>query len=268
MMLSTMLKNKKFSIPKPVKRLLIVAFWLGVWQCSYLVIQQEILIVSPVDVFSRLMELVITKKFWLTTLASLFRIVLGYLYALVVGTMLATLCAVLPPAGEVLAPALSIVKSTPVASFIILALVWMKTGNVPILVSFLIVLPTVWGNLFEGIRNTDRRLLEMARVYHIKPLRRLKQIYFPSVLPYFMAAAKTSLGFAWKAGIAAEVISIPKYAIGTQLYHSKVYIETVDLFAWTVVVILLSVLLEKLFVKGMTLAGDRLLHRKWRRRYD
>lgn len=247
---------------KTFKILLVSAFWLAVWQLIYQIVQQEILIVSPAMVFSRLFALVGTAKFWMTTLSSLSRIMLGYLYALVAGTALAVLCSRFTLLRETFSPLLNIIKSTPVASFIILALVWVKTGSVSILISFLMVLPSVWGNLMEGIKNVDKGLLEMAKVYQIRPLPLLRCVYFPSLLPYFMSAARTSLGFAWKSGIAAEVISVPKLSIGTQLYHAKIYIETSDLFAWTVVVIVLSVCLEGLMVRLMSGLENRLLGRK------
>jgi len=53
---------------------------------------------------------------------------------------------------------------------------------------------------------------------------------------------------AWKAGVAAELIGYPAGSMGEQLYYSKFFLETDTLFAWTVVIIILSVSFEKLFL--------------------
>ena len=135
-------------------------------------------------------------------------------------------------------------RATPVASFILLVYLWVERGRVPGLISALMVLPVVWGNVTRGIAETDPQLLELARAYGFGRGRTLRRIYIPSVLPYFASGCRTALGLAWKAGVAAEVLCQPQNAIGTQIYNTKYYLETPSLFAWTLVVIALSFLLE------------------------
>lgn len=231
-----------------IKKLLAIAFWILLWQVAYIVVAQEILIVSPVQVITRLFELVRLPEFWLSTLLSISRIMLGYLIAVVVGVLLAVLTTKISFFYDLFYPVLSLIKAMPVASFIILALVWIGRDNVPMFISFLMVLPIVWSNVSAGINGVDKGLLEVAKVFEFSKAKTVLKIYVPSVLPMFLSACTTGLGFAWKAGISAEVISVPEYSIGTQLYHAKIYIETQDLFAWTLVVVLLSVLIEKMVV--------------------
>lgn len=133
-------------------------------------------------------------------------------------------------------PAIRVVLATPVASFIILSLLWIGHTRVPAFISMLIVIPIVWANLCTAVRETDRDLLEMARLFRMKKSRVLRLIYIPAAMPSFRAACLTALGLAWKSGIAAEVLCLPKTAVGTQLYYSKIYLETPALFAWTIVV--------------------------------
>ena len=135
------------------------------------------------------------------------------------------------------------------ASFIILALVWLDSRRLPVFIAFLMVFPTVYLNLLEGIRQTDGRLLEMARVFHVPPVRQLWGIYLPQVLPYFRSAASLGLGLCWKAGIAAEVIGLPAGSMGERLYTAKIYFQTPDLFAWTAAVVAVSAVFERLFLK-------------------
>lgn len=248
-------KNKPI-VKKSLRLLLAAAVWLLVWQIVYRIIGREVLFASPLSVFQRLFELVGTGGFWLKTGSSLLGITEGYLLGVAAGVLLAVLTSLSDWLYAIFKPMLTVIKSTPVVSFIILALVWMSKTGVPVFISFLMVLPIVWANLTAGIRATDKNLLEMARVYRFGARKTLRYVYFPSVLPSLLSALTTAIGFAWKAGIAAEVISTPRNSIGTQLYNSKVYLETVDLFAWTVVVIAISMLFEKLIVLAVRRIAD------------
>ena len=169
-------------------------------------------------------------------------------------SLLAVLTVRFRAADVLLSPLLKIVRAAPVASFIILALVWIRTNTLPAFIAFLMVVPVVWGNVEKGIRETDAGLLEMAKVYRLGWWKTLVRVRIPSVMPYFLAAATTGLGFAWKSGIAAEVICRPAMSIGRQLQDAKVYLETPEVFAWTAVVVALSMVLEK----GLLLAVRRL----------
>ena len=169
----------------------------------------------------------------------------GFLAAVAAGCAAAVLTARFSLARALLAPVLHIVRAAPVASFIILALVWFRTDVLPLFIAFLMVVPVVWANVEKGIRATDPTLLEMARVYRFGRLKTLLRVQLPSVMPYFLAACTTGLGFAWKSGIAAEVICRPGLSIGRQLQDAKIYLETPEVFAWTATVVALSILLEK-----------------------
>lgn len=227
---------------------LVVLFWILVWEGISLRVDQELLVPSPVQVFSRIFILIGTASFWQITATTVARISIGFLSGSAAGVLFAVLTSISPVVLAFFKPILSIVKATPVASFIILALVWIKGGQIPAFISFLMVFPIVWGNVVKGIDQTDKKLLEMAKVYHIKKIDIFKKIYLNSVLPFFVPAAMTSMGLAWKAGIAAEVLSVPQFAIGTAIYNAKIYLETIDLFAWSIVVIIISVILEKIVV--------------------
>ena len=131
------------------------------------------------------------------------------------------------------------------ASFTILALVWISSRHLSILVSFLMVLPTITINVERGLLEAKKELLEIAQVYQMSLVRKIRYIYLPSVMPYFLSACSIGVGMSWKSGIAAEVIGISKHSIGNQLYQAKLYLMTPELFAWTFVVIGISILMEQ-----------------------
>lgn len=224
-----------------------VLFALLLWQAGAMVLQKEILLASPIATARQLLFLVTEPGFWGSVSFSFFRIVLGFFLSLLCGGVLAVLSSKSHLFEVMLWPFISVIKSTPVASFIILCLVWLSSANLSVFIAFLMVLPIVYANVLQGIKTTDRNLLDMAKVFRVSPVKKVLYIYLPHLKPYLLSACSVSLGLSWKAGIAAEVIGIPTGSIGEKLYQAKVYLSTPDLFAWTVVIIVISILFEKLF---------------------
>lgn len=222
----------------------VAAFWIAVWALLSLKINSELLLPSPWTVIKRLFELSGASELWKATGATLLRILAGFLTGVAAGTVLAALTAWSRSVAVVFAPIGKIIKATPVASFIILTLVWIPAGNIPSFIVFLLVTPIVWDALKTAILSTDRALLEMARAYRFGRRELFFHVYFPSVLPAYLSSVLTALGLAWKSGIAAEVLCLPSVSIGRRLYESKIYLEMTDLFAWTMLVIILSVIME------------------------
>lgn len=220
------------------------AFWLGVWQLAAMAVDRQLYLPAPAAVLTALGGLVTAPLFWQTALASLVRVFGGFLAGVALGTFLAVFTSAFRWADLLLSPAVRVVRATPVASFIILVFLWVESGRVPGVISALMVLPVVWGNVSAGVRQTDPLLLELCSAYRFGPFKRIWLLYIPSVLPYFASGCNTALGLAWKAGIAAEVLCLPRLAIGTRVFYSKLYLETPYLFAWTLVVIALSFLVE------------------------
>jgi NitT/TauT family transport system permease protein len=237
------------SVRKWIKNLLPILFWGAAWHMLSLSLDNFLLLPGPAQVLRRMGELIITADFWRITGVSIGRILLGAAGGTVLGVGLAVLTTAFSPADLLIAPVMTAVQATPVASFAILVLIWLDRDSVPVLICGMMVLPVVWGNVCTGIRETDERLLELAKVYRLPKLRVLKRIYVPSVLPYFRAACGSALGLGWKAGIAAEVLTVPKHSIGRMISESKLYLLTEELFAWTLTVVVLSLLLQKLILR-------------------
>ncbi|MEF2794917.1 MAG: ABC transporter permease subunit [Hydrogeniiclostridium sp.] len=223
-----------------------ILFWLAVWEAASLAVNLEFLLPSPVRVAERLSVLCREAEFWGAAGGSMLRVLSGFSLAFLAGLAGAVLAFRFPAIEALLRPVLSIVKATPVASFILLALMWIPSPGVPVFTSFLMVFPIVFGNVLSGMQSTDHNLIEMGNMYRLSPLSMFRQIYFPSVVPYLSAACTAGLGLAWKAGVAAEVLANTRLSLGGKIYASKIYFETPDLFAWTAVVIVMSVALEKL----------------------
>ena len=231
-----------------LKNLLATLFWVAAWHILALSVDNSLLLPAPVQVLRRMEEMMLTASFWQITAASIGRILLGLVSALILGVLLAVLTTASSAAEALVKPIMTVIQATPVASFAILVLIWLDRDYVPALICGMMVLPVVWSNVCAGIRETDAQLLELAKVYRLPRLRVLRRIYVPSVRPYFRAACSSGLGLGWKAGIAAEVLTVPKNSIGRMISESKLYLLTEDLFAWTLAVVLLSLLLQKIML--------------------
>lgn len=237
--------------------LAVLGFWLSVWWLGAIRMGRELLLPSPHAVLTRLWELAFTADFWTIVLWSILRVMLGIALALIFGVLLALLTSYVPFMRRLFYPLLSVIKATPVASFVILALLWLGSSALPVFISMLIVLPVVWAAVSDGIAAFDRDLLEVCHVFRFPFGKRLRLLYLPTVAPYFLSACKTSIGMAWKAGVAAEILAVSPISIGKQLYEAKIYLETPDLFAWTLVVVLLSLVIEKLVTLLFQRLGTR-----------
>ena len=239
-----------------------IIFWLLVWQGLSMLLRAlyphgALLLASPLSALERLFVLAGTAAFWQAVLVSSARIFGGFLLSCALAVVLAALAARFSRVEELLAPLVAVIKAVPVASFIILALVWLDSRGLAFFISALMVFPPVYLNVLEGVRCTDASLLEMARVFRVPFSRTLRGIYLPQVLPYFRSAVSTALGLCWKAGTAAEVIALSGGSIGEKLYHAKIYFETADLFAWTAAIVLISALFERLFLYFVDSMAER-----------
>lgn len=225
--------------------------WLAVWQLASSAVGHTILLPSPAETLEALGHLVATRAFWVAVACTLARISLGFVLALLAGVLLAALAARSNIFREFMELPVQLLKAAPVASFTILVLIWVPSENLSIIISFFMVFPIVYGNILEGIRQTSRELLEMARVFGMSGWATVRFVYASQAMPYLKTACSLALGLCWKAGIAAEVIGLPQHSMGSGLYDAKIYLDTPSLFAWTVAIIALSALVQGLVSRAL-----------------
>lgn len=238
------MKSLNNIVKKIVLTITAICFWLFVWHFLSLKINSSIFLPSPEATYKALIRIGKRAGFWQTIFNTFSKIAKGFLLALIAGTFSAIISSFVKIIDVLVSPFMRLLKTVPVASFIILALLWVKSDKLSVLISFVMVTPVVYINILQSFDNVDNNLLEMADIFNVGLLRRLRFIYVPALVSGFMSACKIGLGFCFKAGIAAEIIGLPFQSIGSELYKSKLYLMTDELFAWTVVIVLMSVFFE------------------------
>ena len=240
MMRSTMKQSKKYR-----NWMLTILFWVVLWQLAASTMDNAIALVGPVQTFEIFFKLIAEAEFWKIVVCSLSRVLAGFFLGWMSGTLAAFAGCKVPAVEMLLAPFVSLLRAVPVASFVILALIWMGSENLTVFVVFVVVMPIVYAAVLDGMGQTDKEMLELAKVFRMGRWKKLWYIYRPSCIPFLLNAMTVTAGLAWKSGVAAEVIGIPEYSFGERLYMSKIYLETGELFAWTAAVILFSYLFER-----------------------
>lgn len=230
--------------------------WLGLWWGLAAYMGQPLLLPTPWQVLERLGTLAATGTFWATCLTTLGRVFLGGGAGIVLGVALAALCARFDGCAAVFAPAVKVIRATPVASFIILVWLWTGAVWVPVVIAALMAAPIAWSATHQGVAEVDPQLIELAEVYRFSRWKTVRLVYLPAMENALANGCRTALGFAWKSGVAAEALCRPVRAMGTAIWNAKTYLETPQLFAWTAAVVLLSIAVEKL-LWGLWNAAER-----------
>lgn len=245
------MEQKEKRIKDIIPKVIIILIWIFVWQLLSSMIHNSILLAGPIETISALSGMFLTGKYWESIGFSAVRIIGGFCIGSVIGICLAWASYRMKFMEEFLSPVISVLKAIPVASFVIIILIWSGNKMLSLYVTSLIVMPVIYLNTLSGLKASDIQLLEMAKVFRMSMWRQLRYIYIPGLRPALYSAFQAAMGMAWKSGVAAEVIGQPIGSIGNGLYQSKIYLETADLFAWTITIIVASYVIEKLLMKLM-----------------
>ena len=232
-----------------LKFILPLVFWLGIWHILSILINNDFLLPGIRATFTSLLDLLQTKDFYIALMFSTARVVAGLSLGVVFGFLIGALCHVSELASSLILPAISIIKSTPVASFIIVLWVLMSGDALSVFIGFLMVMPLIAQTTLSGLRSIDPGLLEVADVFEFSLIKRLKLLIIPTIKQLILPAVITSTGLAWKAEIAAEIIAYTKNSIGQGINDAKYNLNTPQVFAWTIVIIAFSIVLEKIAKK-------------------
>ncbi len=240
-----MISAKGNKLKRILTLVIVILFWFIVWWIASLLVNKPLYMPSPQETFVSLWSLLGTESFWLSAALTFYRVIVGLAISFTAGILLAFLASRWSVLQSLLRPLVTAAKAIPVMSIIVLALNWFSASSVPIFSCVLLCFPIFYSNTLAGIKSVDMQLLEMAAVYNVSKQRVIRGISIPSVLPHVYSALSICLGFSWKSVVAAEVLSSPKYSMGFNMYATKLYLDTPQLFAWTITIVIISLIVEK-----------------------
>lgn len=245
----------KSSITQKINKGVIILIWLMLWQVAATIIDRSLFLPSPIETINSLKGLIVQSEFWISIVATLWRVIQGLVISFVLGGVLGVLAGINKKTYNFLEPPIVVIKSIPIMAIIILALVWMKSTYVPVFVSVMACLPIVYSNIVEGVKSVDKKGLEVAKIYKVKKIHILKDIYLPHLESFLKSTILICIGLSWKATVTAEVMSFPRNSIGNNLYTAKAHLNTEELFAWTLTIVILSLIFEMTIKKYINTKG-------------
>lgn len=240
-------KSAEKSLHKKGVSLLSAAVLLGIWWASAAWFFPDIILPSPLKVLLRLLDVMQLDSFRLSLAATVSRGIQAFAVTLFLGALVGIIAGYFRKMEAVFNPLLVVIKATPVMSFILLAFIWFETGTVPVFAAVLMSFPLITHNVMTGVREVDPELLQMAWVYRFSFQKRLRHIILPSIVPYFLSGGRAALGMCWKVVVAAEVLTVPKYGIGSNMQFAQMNLNTAEVLAWTIMAILLTSISGVLF---------------------
>lgn len=227
-------------------RIFAITVWVCIWQLVSSIINETLFLPSPIETIVALIELTKTSTFYMSVLNTFLRVMAGLAFAIILGISFGVLSTKNKISNTFIEPLVSAVKSIPVMSFILIALLYLNSNYVPILVCVMLCFPIIYTNTQKGIFSIDKKLIEMATLHKVSKIKIFTHIKLPAIMPFLLSSVLISIGFSWKSVVTAEVLSAPLHSIGYNLYTSKLYLDTESLFAWTLVIVILSILIERL----------------------
>lgn len=216
----------------------------AIWQGFYKVIGNSVILPSPLEALIALKELITSEQFLKTIITTLSRTMISFLIAFVLSIVIGIIAALNKWFYDLIFPMISLFKTVPTMAIVILALIWLTNKKAPILIATLMVLPILYEAVIKGIRDVDPKLLGMAKVYDVKTIYKIKDIYIPSVLYNIGAIFSSTIGLCLKLVIGGEVLGQPPLSIGTSIQTEKMYLNTAGVLAWIMVLVILSLLID------------------------
>ena len=233
---------KKF---KPTATFYSVALLIILWQGLAMLINYPDLFPSVIGLLATLAEMFASKIFYVALCHTLYRGLIGFFIAFVLAISLSAIALNSHFIKAFIHPWIVITRSIPVILyFLLIALLWLSPPGLPIFIAFFTMFPILYQNFLSGLEQTDRKLVEMAKVIKKNNLRRLIYLYIPSAHAYAFSGMATAMGFGWRSVIIGEVLAGPVYGIGTGMKRAQAFIDMKTLLAWTVIAVLISFIFD------------------------
>lgn len=244
---------------KIILTILSISIFFILWHILYKIENHDVIVPSIQNTINELGKIIINDGFLETMFATIYRTIIGFMLSLVLGFIFGFLSGLNNSFEYFMKPYILILRSTPIVAIMLIALIWINSYNVPILVNILLCFPLIYQEVLTGVKNADKSMLEFAKVHRLSKLTILLDIYLPSVLSHVISGIFVTLSLSFKTTISSEILSLPKYGIGSSIYNAKIYLNTSEVFAWLIIIICLSFIFDYILnlLKNSLLKGGK-----------
>ena len=228
----------------------IIYFFIGillfifVWSIISIKINSQIVFPNIKSILYALIDITKQKDFYLNLSLSMIRVFTTFVISFIIAIILGVLSGIFISIRYILMPIINFIRTIPTIPLILIAVLWFDNNLVPIFVSLFVIFPIIYDALVNGIINIDKTLIEMSNSYKVSFKTQLINLYIPSIKPYILTSISQSMGITWKSVLACEIISLPALGIGSKLYVSHLYLDTVSLFAYCLIAIIFNIIFE------------------------
>lgn len=249
-MTSITTRNKNFLF-KFLKTVLVTAFWILIWEAVALYISRDnelmlLILPKPSTVFKKWLEIAFTSEFLNAVIKTFLRVLYGFLIGTILGFIFGIFTHISNIADAVFSPILKIIRAVPVVAIILILYVFFENTTLPVVIVALMVLPLIWQTTHDGLNNVDKKFTEFAYVYNLTKIKTIFGVKLPCIFTLLITSIVNSLGLAWKSGVAAEVICTTEISIGFLISKGKSGINNDEVFAATLTIIIVSIIIEYL----------------------
>ena len=221
-----------------------IIIFIAAWYLIAIKINSEIVFPNITDILKKFIEIISEKSFYKDLLSSLLRVFITFILSFLLAFILGILSGISMPIRYILIPIINFIRTIPTIPLILVAIIWFNNNTVPIFVSMLVIFPIMYDSITNGIINVDKKLIEMSLSYNVSFKTQILNLYIPYIKPYILTAASQSMGITWKSILAAEILALPALGIGTKLYESHLYLDSVGLFAYCLIAIIFNGIFE------------------------
>ncbi len=219
---------------------------LVIWQVIATKINNDIYIPKLQEVYTSFLEIIREKDFLLTVFWSFYRTIISFGVALILAIIIGVLSSMYPFLNNLLKPLNSIGKTIPTLVLVVLALIWFDKNSAPFVVGIAIVFPILYDGIVNTLTKKDKNLEEMMLIYEVPIGEKIKRVYIPNIIFYILRIFVPTISLAFKVVIAGEVHGQPKYGIGAAVQLEKMNFNTPGIFAWIIIIAIISLLFELL----------------------
>lgn len=224
--------------------ILSVIILLGIWQIAAWSIHNDFLMPYPIEVLSTMIKQCSDISFYSILFATLSRSLCGLLVAFLIGGICAILSFYFVYFKHCISPIILLTKSIPNIAYIIIILVWFGSESSAVIITFLILFPVIYANIYEGLQSMDQDLKDVLRIYPEKRMTTLYKVYLPMLVPTINASLSSGLGLSFKVGVMAEIIGQVQIGVGRQLNIARFNMDMTTIFAWTLWIIILLIIID------------------------